>query len=121
MTQGQAQFHFWNDFGMAAYPNTAIPKDPILPYLTYQAAIGYNGDISNVTVQIWYKTESEAEPNAKVDEIAKRIGFGGIQIPCDGGQLWILRGSPWMIPANAQGDPTLKLRQLNVKIQHFVR
>lgn len=121
MTQEAAQQQFWSGFGLDAYPNTAVPKNPKLPYLTYQAAAGYENSVSNVTVQLWFWTDSEAVPNAKADEIGRKIGFGGIQIPCDGGTLWLKRGNPWRVATTAQDENSLKVRQLNVTIQHLVK
>ena len=120
MTQEAALYEFFNSFGVPAYPNTAVPKDPILPYLTYQAVSGFFGDTSYITVQIWMRTESEAQINRKAREIGEAIGNGGIQLECDGGTLWLTRGSPWAVPANAQDENSLKLRQLNVTINHNV-
>lgn len=120
MTQEAAQQNFWASFGIPAYPNTAVPKNPQLPYLTYQAVSGFLGNISNPAIQIWYWTESEAIPNAKADEIAKRIGQGGVILPCDGGAIWIKRGNPWRVSANAQDENSLKLRQLNATIEFIV-
>lgn len=119
-TQEAAQFDFWNSFGLPAYPTTAVPKEPELPYLTYQAASAYFGDISNVTVQLWMWSELESEPNRIARQIAEAIGPGGVQLPCEGGTLWIQRGSPWLVPAAAQDENNLKLRQLNVTIRHHV-
>lgn len=120
MTQEAVQHKFWSGFGIPAYPNTAVPKNPVLPYLTYQAVSGYDMDISNPTVQLWYWTDSEAIPNAKADEIARAIGSGGVYLQCDGGAIWIQRGTPWRIAANADGENSLKLRQLNVQIEFIV-
>lgn len=120
MTQGAALYSFFNSFGIPAYPTTAIPKDPVLPYLTYQPAFGYFGDSSSITVQLWMRTESEAEINRKEQEILSVLSFGGVNVHCDGGTLTIKSGSP---PTNAvpvQDENTLKNRTLNVEVQHNV-
>lgn len=121
MTQEAALYNFFNSFGVPAYPNTAIPKDPVLPYITYPAASGYFGDDTSATVQLWMRTESEAEINAVARRIGDDIGFGGKILHCDTGALWITRGTPWVIAASAQDENTLKLRQMNVSIQHLTR
>lgn len=119
MTQEAAQQRFWESFGIPAYPNTAVPKNPQLPYLTYQQMSGYWNEEVSPTVQLWYYSESEAEPNEKAREIGNAIGFG-VTISCDDGIIHIQRGEPWRVAANAQEDSALKLRQLNVRMQFFV-
>lgn len=64
-----------------------------MPYLTYSVSVGGWGDMANsLTVKLWYHTEKEAEPNAKAEEISRTIGRGGIQLPCDTGTVWLMRG-----------------------------
>lgn len=116
MTQEAAIYNFFNQFGIPGYPTTAVPQDPVLPYLTYQPTSGYWENISNITVQVWMRTESEATINAKAREIGDTIGFFHL-LPCDGGVIKVSRGDPFSIPANAQDDPALKLRQLNVRLE----
>lgn len=120
MTETAALLNFFSGFGLDAYPNTAVPDNTLLPYLTYEverSSLG-KGEVY-ITVQLWYKTDSEAVPNAKVDEIAKAIGRGGNIIDCDSGAIWIKKGSPWCINANAENDNTIKLRQLNVTLEYL--
>lgn len=121
MTQGTALKKFFSSFGIPAYPNTAVPKNPTLPYLTYEVADGIFSDEADITVQIWYKTTSEATPNAKVKEIKQALGIGGKILQCDDGALWIKSGTPFCIPATAQDDNTIKLRQLNLSIEFLTQ
>lgn len=112
--------NFWSGFGMDAYPSTAVEDDALLPYLTYELPTSsFNeGEVSQ-TVQIWFKTDSESIPNAKVTEISKAIGRGGIILHTDDGAVWMKRGTPFSISASAQSDKTLKLRQLNITLEYF--
>lgn len=120
MTETAALNKFFSGFKIDAYPNTAVPDQPLLPYLTYEVQRSdFEGGECYITVQLWYKSESEAVPNAKVDEIAKAIGRGGRMLTCDSGAIWIKKGSPWCINSNAEGDSTIKLRQLNVTLEYL--
>lgn len=118
MTQEAALYNFFNSFGIPAYPNTAVPKDPVLPYITYPPVSGYWENIANATVHLWMRTTSEAEINRKAREIADRIGDLETLI-CDGGVIALTMGNPWVVPASAQDENTLKLRQINVTIAFF--
>lgn len=120
MTQTAALYKFFSSFDIDAYPNTGVPDEPVLPYLTYEVQqSAFNEGEVYITVQIWYKSDSEAKPNAKAKEIADAIGRGGHIIACDDGAIWIKRGSPWCIASNAEGDVTIKLRQLNVTLEYL--
>ena len=115
MTKQAALQKFFESFGLPAYTTNNVPDDVIFPWLTYEARVGNPGDnpISSV-VNVWYRTESEALPNAKVEEIANAITDGGIVLPYDGGAIWIQRGEPWCIPLNDENDSAIKRRQMNV-------
>jgi len=116
MTQEAAVYRFFNSFGMPAYPSTAVPQDPVLPYLTYQPVSGYWEGTANITVQLWMRTESEAVINAKARQIGDAIGYYRT-LECDGGIIVMSRGDPFSVPASAQDEPVLKLRQLNVRLE----
>jgi hypothetical protein len=69
-------------------------------------------------VNVWYRGESEAAPNAKVREMFQAIGMGGVCVACDGGMLWIKRGSPWAQAVTIEGeDEMVKRRYVNVNIE----
>lgn len=118
MTVGTALFTFYNGFLPRAYPNTAVPDDAILPYITYEVKESFfdDGEV-NSTVELWYHSESEAIPNSKAAEIARAIGTGGVILPVDGGSIWLKRGTPWMIAPVDQADNLIKRRQLNVTME----
>lgn len=117
MTKAEALYNFFNSFGIDGYPETNVPDKAKLPYLTYESRIGMVGENIAIAIQLWYKTESEAVPNAKVEEIAEAIGLGGIQIRHDEGSIWIKRGTPFAIAQNAETDNTIKMRQININLE----
>ena len=120
MTKGAAIQAFFSRFDMEAYPASAVPDDVIFPYLTYELAIDsfYGGEVS-VTVNLWFHTESEAIPNAKAAQLAEAIGPGGVTLPCDGGYIWLKRGSPWCQNVPDDTAPNIKRRYINVTAEYL--
>lgn len=116
MTKNEALYSFFSGFGLSAYPTSSIPEDVIFPYLTYENIVGYFGDSASMTVNLWYHTSSEKEPNAKVEELAKAIGRGGVQVPYSDGAMWIKRGTPFANAMSDQTDPQTKQRIINLEI-----
>lgn len=124
MTPEAAIYQFLSGFGMPAYASTSVPDQTSsqwqgFPYITYDITIGQwmHGEV-NMTANVWYRTSSEAEPNAKVREIGEAIGLGGVTIPCDGGMLWLKKGSPWAQAMHVEGEDTaVKRRYLNISIE----
>lgn len=118
MTETEAIYNFFNSFGMPAYPANAVPDDLVFPWITYENNIDipFSNAIS-ITVNLWYRTESEAIPNKKVREIFERIGRGGTQIPYTDGAIWITCGSPFSIALNDENDSSIKRRALNINLE----
>lgn len=118
MTKTQALFKFFNSFDINAYPNTAVPDDVIFPYMTYEVKTGaFDSGPVAIGLSIWYHTDSESIPNAKVEEISKAIGLGGKSVRCDDGIIWIKKGDPFCINQNTQNDNSTKLRFINLMLE----
>ena len=75
MTKGQALQEWFSQF-LTAYSTSSVPDDAVFPWLTYELITGAwdSGEIG-LTVNLWYYTEKEAEPNAKAQEISDAIGL----------------------------------------------
>lgn len=119
MTADAALNQFFNGFGIPAFPETAVPDDQMMPYITYSFAISLFDDIPvNITAYVWYKTESEAVPTAKAMEIINAIGRGGCTVEVDGGYIWLTMGSPALriVPDE---DNSVKRRALNITAEYF--
>lgn len=122
MTPEAAIWRFLSSFGIPAYASSSVPSDAAFPYITYDLVEGemLSGEV-NVPVNVWYRTESESEPNAKVREMFVGIGVGGVTLPCDGGMLWVKRGSPWAQAVTVEGeDEKVKRRYVNVNIEYLI-
>lgn len=119
MTKAAALHQFFSGFGIPAYTATSVPDDAIFPYLTYELITGAweEGPVS-MTVNLWFYTESEAIPNAKAQQMSDSIGLGGRTIPCDGGMIWIKRGSPWCQSLSDDTAPGIKRRYINVTAEY---
>lgn len=121
MTADKTLYQFFNGFGVPGYPDTAVPDDTVMPYLSYSVQLGGWDDLPVLlTVKIWYHTESEAVPTQKAQEIMNAIGNGGVQLPCDGGCIWLTLGQPRCISFSHESDHTIKGRQLNIEAAYFI-
>lgn len=115
MTKGTAMHNFFSSFGIPAYASTSVPEEAELPYLTYTPVFdSFSGAPTSITVDLWYRTESEAVPSAKAQEIAEAIGIGGKVLACEDGYIWLYRGTPWCQSLTDAEDPTVKRRYINV-------
>ena len=123
MTPEAALHSFLSGFGIPAYAAASTPDQADFPYITYVLAVSGGWDAGEVAVRVdvWYRTESEAAPNAKVREMYLAIGAGGVTVPCDWGMLWIKRGSPWAQAVGSDsGDDMVKHRYVNIDVEYLV-
>ena len=118
---GAASDPIQTDRFLPAYQATAVPKKPVLPYLTYTPVFGAFEDGANelpLTVNLWFHTPSDAVPNAAAQELSERIGRGPTTIPCVGGYIWLKRGSPFSQPVDCE-VPCLKCRYINIILEYL--
>ena len=122
MTPEEAVFRFLGRFGIPAYPTSSTPDEAPMPYLTYSLPeTGWGGEEVSMQVDVWYRTESEKEPNAKARELFEAIGLGGVLLPCDGGGMWLKRGNPWcQAVTDGSGDDKVKRRYINIDIEYMI-
>ena len=119
MTKDKALYAWFNNF-MPFYPASSVPGDVMFPYGTYELITDslYGGEVG-LTVNLWFYTESEADPNDKAQEFAQYIGLGGAVIPCDEGYIWIKRGTPWSQSLVDESDAKIKRRYINVTAEYL--
>ena len=119
MTKGAALQSFFDGI-MPSYASSSVPDNAPLPYLTYDfITSAWDGGEVGLTVNMWFRTTSEKEPNAAVDKLSKAIGLGGVQLPCDDGVIWLKRGSPWAQSLTDETDKTIKRRYINVTAEYL--
>lgn len=112
MNKAQAIQNFFESFGLTAYPASSVPDNAAFPYLTYENAVTANGRTAYPTVNLWYKTTSEAVLNAKVEQITTAIGQG-VSVPCDNGAIYVYFNDTWNSLADVE-DATIKRRFTNL-------
>lgn len=122
MTKAAALYQFFASFGLAAFEENCVPSDddaPAFPYLTYNVATGdFDSEVA-LSVNLWYRSSSWLVANEKAEEISKKIGRGGVMLKCDGGAIWIKRGSPF---AQSMGDPEdnlIKRKYINITAEYL--
>lgn len=124
MTKMQALYNFFSGFGIPAYEENSIyAADTVLPlpYITYSVSIGewLSGNIP-ISASIWYRSASWKDISNKADEISAVLENGGIQIPCDGGYIWLKKSDGTF--AQMMGDPSDKLIKrviLNISAEYL--
>lgn len=118
MTPEATIYTFLSGFNIPAYAATSVPDDAEFPYLTYELATGdfMDGEVS-IAVNLWYRGDSEAEPNTKAREIAECITSGGKIIAFDGGAVWIKKGSPFCQSMGDTADDKIKRRFINLIVE----
>ena len=122
MTKEQALYNFWNSFGIQAFEENSVPTDeeemPKFPYITYQVVIDNFENQVPLTASLWDRDKNGysalLENSIKVEEISKAIGRGGTFIPCDGGAIWIKRGTPFAQNMGDESDDLIKRKYLNI-------
>ena len=119
MTKGAALQSFFDSI-MTSYASSAVPDDATFPYLTYELITSaWGGGEVGLTVNMWFRTTSEKEPNSYVEKLSKAIGLGGVFLHCDDGVIWLKRGSPWAQSMTDATDKTIKRRYINVTAEYL--
>lgn len=119
MTKNKALFAWFNEF-MPFYRASSVLEDVVMPYGTYEYPDGaFDAGEIGLTVNLWFRTESEAIPDEKAQELSQRIGYGGVYILCDEGYIWLKRGSPWCQSLLYQDDPAIKRRYINITAEYL--
>lgn len=122
MTKEAALHQFFNSFGIPFYPASSVPEDSVFPWGTYELITSaWEGGDVGLTVNLWYYTTDEAPPNAKARELSESIGRGGKMLKCDGGYIWLKRGSPWCQSLTDDTDPVIKRRYINVTAEYLTK
>ncbi len=119
MTKNKALYTWLNAF-MPFYRASSVPEDVQFPYGTYEyVEDAWDGGEVGMVVNLWFMTESEAVPDEKAQELSKRIGYGGVTVPCDGGYIWLKRGSPWCQSLQDDVNKNIKRRYINLTAEYL--
>lgn len=119
MTKNEALFAWFNGF-MPFYRASSVPDDVVFPYGTYEyVESAFDGGENGMTVNLWFYTTSEAVPDAKAQAFSTLIGYGGAIIPCDGGYIWLKRGTPFCQSLRDETDSNIKRRYINITAEYL--
>lgn len=119
MTKNKALYAWFNEF-MSFYRASSVPDDVVFPYGTYEYIEDtWGGGEVGMTVNLWFYTTSEAVPDEKTQEFSRRVGYGGVTIPCDGGYIWLKRGSPFCQSLKYEDDNSIKRRYINLTAEYL--
>ena len=122
MTKAGAIHQFWNSFGLNAYEENWVydvgedskPIKPNYPYITYQFVTDDLGNEVQLSASVYYRRDDWVAPNTKAEEISKAIGRGGVFLDCDGGKIWLKRGTPFAQNMGDDTDNLIKRKYLNI-------
>ena len=120
MTKCAALHQFWSGFGIDAYEENSVPSGadaPSFPYITYSVVTDSIGNEVPLSANLWYRSSSWVQCNAKSDEIAESIGSGGRILSFDGGAMWIKRGAPFAQNMGDDNDDMIKRKYINIVVE----
>lgn len=113
-----ALYAFWNSFGLVFYTTNNVPESAVLPYGTYDLAVGKTLSSTPLGARLWYEGTLPAALFEKADEIHERIK-NGYQIPCGNGYLVLYPGDPFVQPVSDEDD-RLSTLYLNVTASYIL-
>lgn len=119
MTKEAALYQFFSSFGLTAYEENSVPETASFPYLTYPVSTADFGTEVSLSPSLWFKSESWLGANIKSREISHVLGRGGKVIPCDGGAVWIRKGSPFAQNMGDDSNKNIKRVYINLTVEFF--
>lgn len=121
MMKEQALHKFWSSFGLKAYREDSVPDSAVMPYITYQTVTDSFGGNVSMVASLWNRKIAGSDPvtfNAeKTNEIVASIGMGGKRVLCDGGMMWIKRGSPFAQDMLDPNDDAIRRKLYNISVE----
>lgn len=114
MTKEQVLNNFWNGFGVSAYDENTVPDDATLPRITYEMRTDNFGHPVLLVGSIWDRSKSWASVTGIKDQIAEALARGGMNLPYEGGTMWVKRSTPF---AQRMGDTDDSIRRILINIE----
>lgn len=123
MTKAEALYQFFSSFGLDAYEENSVyqmDEVPSFPYLTYELNTdSFSESSTSLSCSLWYRSTSWVDANEKAEKISKAIGIGGHMLKCDGGYIWIKRGSPFAQSMGDDSDDLIKRKYISISADFF--
>ena len=113
MNNAQAIHSFWSSFGWSAYDENTVPDDAIMPYITYEVATANIGKPVILNASLWDRSTSWRSVEQIRQQIAERLGYGGITVRFDDGMIFLTQGTPFAQRLSCEDD-TVRRINLNV-------
>lgn len=120
MTPEGAIYGFWSSFGLPAYEENNVPDNAEFPRITYELITDAYGAEAALTASLWYRSTSLIDINNKTAEIQRRIGLGGVLLPCDGGRIWIKPASPFAQTMGDDADDMIRRKLINISAEFLL-
>lgn len=115
MTKEAAIFQFWGQF-LPAYEENTVPSGedaPKFPYITYQVVTDNFDSEVPMTASVWDESMSWSNINNIVSDISETIG-DGLFVSCDGGKIWIKKGTPFAQNMGDESNDKIRRKYLNI-------
>lgn len=120
MDKEQAIYSFWSSFGVPAYNENSTPPNAEFPRITYDVVTGFFGTEAAMSAKLSYRSSSWAGISEKLHEIERALRNGGIQIPCDGGTVWIKPAQPFAQSVGDSNDDAVRQYLINISAQYNI-
>lgn len=117
MNKEAALYAFWNTFSIPAYEENTVPDDAELPYITYQVITDGRFGQAQMAVNLYYRSNSWVDINAKAVAISEEIQ-GGVRLNTDDGWIWIRKGTPFAQNMSDSSDDTIRRKYLNIVAEY---
>jgi hypothetical protein len=119
MTKEAAIQRFFNQF-LPAYEENTVPDWAEMPYITYNLVTGdiLSGE-NRLSFSLWYKANSWTAINEKTREIGNIIGLGGTTLKCDGGVIWLKKGTPFAQSMGDADNDTIRRKYINITAEYL--
>ena len=111
----KALYSFYSGFGIDAYPESNVPEDAKLPYITYTVIEPDWRNAASHQARVWYRSEGYKKINAKVDEITGAVGEL-IMLPT--ANVAIRPADP-LVQYQPIANPEIKVAYLNFQINSY--
>lgn len=118
MADQVATFQAWlsGALDLPCFAEGDVPAGQALPYATHRMQVGSFGDQGSVEVDVWCEPGRAAQADGYCSRLRSTIGHGGEIVSCDGGALWLRRGTPFAQPVP---DTRAERRYVNVDIDYL--
>ena len=118
MTKAAAWHGFCSSFGLSAYEENAVPHDAEMPRITYSFdTSAFEESAVMLHLNLWYRSDTWTEINALAETISADIGRGGKMLPCEGGCIWIKRGTPFAQSMSDANDNSIRRKYINIEAE----